>query len=90
MSESTDFKLDLGDKVYDEFTNFSGIIICRCQWIHNCNTYGVKTEKLKDGAPMDNVFFDEPQLVFVESCKERIKVKRDTGGPCKAVPVTNR
>lgn len=83
-----DFKLNLGDKVEDILTGFSGIIICRCQWIHNCNTYGVKPTVLKDGVPMDNQYFDEPQLVVVKN--KVVKEKRDTGGPCEAVPQTNR
>ena len=45
--KEANFKLNLGDKVEDMLTKFSGIIICRCQWLYNCNTYGVKPLVLK-------------------------------------------
>jgi hypothetical protein len=86
--EKPDFKLNLGDEVKDIFTGFTGLIVCRTQWIHNCNTYGVKPKKLKDGVPQENQFFDEPQLEIIE--KEVVKSKRDTGGPCSSVPCTAR
>ena len=82
------FKFDLGTEVEDIFTGFTGIIVCRCQWVHNCNTYGVKSRVLKDGVPQDNQFFDEPQLKVVK--EKVVKEEQDTGGPCEAVPMTNR
>lgn len=83
-----EFQFNLGDEVEDVITGYLGIITCRCQWLHNCNTYGVKSKTLKDSKPMDNEFFDEPQLKIVRS--NVVKAKRDTGGPCSMVPPTNR
>ena len=83
-----DFKLSLGDEVKDIITGFAGVVTCRSQWLHNCNTYGVKSKELKDGKPMDLQQFDEPQLKIIE--KKTIKEKRDTGGPCEAIFPTNR
>jgi len=71
-----DFKFDLGDEVRDIVTGFSGIIVSRSQWIHNCNTYGVKSKELKDGIPMANQWFDEPALEVIK--KKVVKEKRDT------------
>ena len=84
----TNFKFNLGDEVKDVFTGYSGIISCRSQWIHNCNTYGVKSKELKDGKPMPCEWFDEPQLELIE--EKKVKEKRDTGGPCSSVPQLNR
>lgn len=86
--KEVNFKFFLGDEVEDIFTGFSGIVTCRCQWIHNCNTYGVKPKVLKDGIPQDNQYFDEPQLKVVKN--KVVKAERDTGGPCAAVLPTNR
>ena len=84
----TDFKLDLGDEAEDIFTGFKGIIVNRSQWIHSCNTYGIQPKQLKDGKPQDKQWFDEPQLKIIK--KKVVKTKRRTGGPCAAVPATNR
>lgn len=55
-----EFKHALGDEVRDQITGFSGILVCRNQWVHNCNTYGVRPLELKDGVPQDLHYFDEP------------------------------
>ena len=83
-----DFKFNLGDQVEDNITQFNGIIVCRTQWLHNCNTYGVRSKELKDGAPVDLQYFDEPQLKCVLA--EEFESSRETGGPEKAVQQTNR
>jgi hypothetical protein len=83
-----EFKLNLGDKVKDVITGYTGIIVYRSQWLHNCNTYGVKSQDLKDGKPMDLQHFDEPQLEIIK--EKVVKEKRDTGGPCDTVIQTNR
>lgn len=82
------FKFELGDIVKDGITGHKGVIVCRSQWIHNCNTYGIQPQELKDGKPVERQHFDEPQLVLVKS--KVIKEKRDTGGPSKPVSQTNR
>lgn len=82
------FIFECGDEVVDMITGFSGVIIYRTQWMHNCNTYGVKSRKLKDGKPQEREQFDEPQLKLKK--KNVFKAKRDTGGPSKPVIRTNR
>ena len=82
------FKFNLGDEAEDIITGFLGIIVNRSQWIHGCNTYGLQSKELKDGIPKERVWFDEPQLKIV--IEKIIKEKRDTGGPCMAIPMINR
>lgn len=82
------FKFSLGDDVVDIITGFTGIIIYRSQWLHNCNTYGVRSRELKDGKIQDLQAFDEPQLKIKK--EKVVKEKRETGGPCPAITKTNR
>jgi hypothetical protein len=82
------FKFDVGDKVKDTITGFSGIVVYRTQWLNNCNTYGVAPQELKDGIPVKNQHFDEPQLLMVD--KESIKKSQGTGGPDRKIQRTNR
>ncbi len=46
---AADFKYQLGDRVKDKVTKFTGIIVGRGDHISGCDTYGVQTETLKDG-----------------------------------------
>lgn len=77
-TKNPDFAFFLGDEAKDKITGFSGIIICRSQYLHNCNTYGLRPTELKDGAPGDTVWFDEPQLDLV---KQKVHIARQSTGP---------
>ena len=80
-----DFKFELGDKLRDRITGFTGVCVYRTQWIHNCNVYGLQPDKLKDdGTTPDREQFDEPQLEVVE--QEVVEKSRKTGGPTAAMP----
>lgn len=83
-----DFKFNLGDKVRDVITGFYGIVVARTQWLNACNTYSVQPTELKDGVPQQKQHFDEPQLVLLE--EEVHPSSRNTGGPERPVPRTNR
>jgi len=91
MATHKEFAFDVGDEVRDTITAFTGVVVCRTQWLHNCNTYGVKPRELKDGRPQDSVHFDEPALELV--AKENVKTtpaEERTGGPERPIPQTNR
>lgn len=87
-----DFKFGLGDKVEDIITSFTGIVVCQCRWITNCDTYGVQSESLKDGVPQERTYFDEPQLVLLQANSIKIEKEKlkDPGGPERPVKCTNR
>ena len=81
---ATDFQFGLGDKVKDQITGFKGIVVCRAQWLNCCNTYTVKSVKLKDdGSTLKGETFDEPQLELIKLAV--IEPKRETGGPARAI-----
>lgn len=87
-NKAPEFKFKVGDEVVDEITGFGGVVVCRTQWLNNCNTYGVQPRKLKDGEPLKRQHFDEPQLVLTE--ENSFKGKHDTGGPTDGMVETNR
>lgn len=78
-----EFKFNLGDEVKDTITGFPGVVICRSQWLNNCNTYTVQSKKLKDGAPQTGQAFDEPQLTLLK--EKQVKTHQKTGGPIREV-----
>jgi len=83
-----EFKFNLGDKAKDIITGFEGVIIYRTQWINNCNVYGIKSQTLKDGLPLESKQFDEPQLELIED--KVIPESRRTGGPNDSPSEPNR
>lgn len=87
-TKEPEFKFDLGSKAKHKITGFTGIIVCRTQWLTNCNVYGIKSTELKDGRPIDSQHFDEAELDVLE--EKVIEPDRKTGGPTEAIPQTNR
>ncbi len=61
-----DKKIELGDLVKDPITGFEGVVICCSSWLNNCDTVGLRPQKLHDGKPLDAIFFDVPQLIIIE------------------------
>lgn len=81
-------KINLGDKVKDSVTGFTGIAVARTTWLHGCDRITIQPEKLsKEGKVVDNNTFDEMQLVLVKanaikSTREGAnKTNRIAGGP---------
>jgi len=65
--------IKLGDKVKDKITGFSGIVIGRTNWLNGCITIGVQSAEMKDGRPVDSVWFDEQRVDSTSTAT--------TGGP---------
>jgi len=61
----TEFKFELGQKVEDKITGFSGIIMGRAQYLTQCNCYGILNQKLKDDTekPKEWYWTDESRLI---------------------------
>lgn len=79
--------IELGDKVKDPITGFTGIVVAKTTWLHGCNRMQVQPQELtKDGAPKDGQVFDEMQLSLVkkaviQSTNARPVTEGKTGGP---------
>ncbi len=71
--------IELGDKVKDKVSGFTGIAIGVTKWLHGCNRIIVQPVVGKDGKYPDNASFDEPQLEVV-SKKKVPKGDGKTGG----------
>lgn len=73
-------KIKLGDKVRAKISGFEGIVVSRTEWINGCIRFGVQSEKLKDGKPIEEIWFDGGDLEMVKEKKVKAK-KKNTGGP---------
>jgi len=80
------FKLELGLKAKDKITGFTGILTARCQFLTGCNRYCIQPTNLKNGSPIDSLYFDEDQIEIIG---EGILAKSITGyepGACSPNP----
>ena len=81
-------RINLGDKVKDLVTGFSGIATGRTTFLNGCDRICITPPVDKDGKPGESAWFDEPQV-------ERVKANvvkqglRNTGGPMTSVPTRN-
>ena len=73
-----EFKFKTGDEVKDRITGFSGVVMCRTQYLTGCNRYSVMSKKLEDKRPAEWIAFDEDQLIETGKIK-KIKT-RNVGG----------
>ena len=55
-------KIKLGDRVTHGVTGYTGIVIGKTEWIYGCIRFGVQSETLKDGKPLEAQWFDEQEL----------------------------
>ena len=65
--------IELGDKVKDKITGYTGIVIGITAWQNGCRTIGVKSLRLKDGIPQDAHWMDENQLTVIQRKARVIK-----------------
>lgn len=79
--------IELGSKVKDKVTGFTGIAIGETKWLHGCLRYTVQPqERDKDGKIKTTETFDEPQLIVLEGpVKTKVTAtpiaERKSGGP---------
>lgn len=56
----------LGSRVRDLITGLTGIAIARTEWLYGCARVVVEPTELRDGKPMDAVWFDEQRVEEIE------------------------
>lgn len=59
-------KIELGDKVRDRVTGFTGICIGITTWLYGCRRIAIQPQELKDHSVIDAQSFDEPAIEVVE------------------------
>ncbi len=77
--------INLGDKVKDTISGFTGIVTCRHEYLNGCARLSVQPPVNKDGTLPEERTFDEPQLEVKKgrAVKEGQKL---TGGPERSMP----
>ncbi len=69
----------VGAVVKDTVTGFTGVVMCKSEWLNGCNRLALQATKLKDGRPTDLVHIDVAQCQLVSQPKT--KHQPQLGGP---------
>lgn len=56
---------ELGDRVHDPISGYTGIVIVVAHFLNGCARCGVQSEKLKDDLPQTEQHFDQAQLEVI-------------------------
>jgi len=80
------FKFELGKKVKDQITGFTGIITGRAEYLTGCVRYLV-TPKADKNNLKDSIWEDEARLKEIKI--KKVRKYRSTGGPMKYDPKIN-
>jgi hypothetical protein len=57
----------LGDLAKDVVTGYTGAVTAMTTHLHNCRRFALQPRELADGKPQDALWFDEPQVEFIEA-----------------------
>jgi len=68
----------LGEILKDKVTGFQGVAMCRTEYFTDCTHYGLCSQTLKDGKPLNWEYFDETRLVRIEGIP---KIEKESRGP---------
>lgn len=80
------FLHELGKKGKDKITGFTGILTSRCEFLTGCNRYCIQPTELKDGKPIDGIYFDEAQIEIVSEGLTAKDVQGEKKGACSPDP----
>ena len=80
------FEHELGIKVKDKISGFSGILTARVEFLTGCNRYCVQPKTLQDGVPIEGIYFDEEQLKYIGKGIKPSEVTGKKKGACSPNP----
>ncbi len=60
-----EFKFDNGQVLKDKVSGFQGVVVAKTHYYTGCRHYGLCSQELHDGKPVDWEWFDESRLFLV-------------------------
>lgn len=58
--------IKLGSVVRDNLTGFTGVATGRAEYLYGCTRVLIEPKELKEGKPMDSVWFDEQRIETIQ------------------------
>ncbi len=79
---SVKFKYENGDVLRDKVTGFTGVVMVRAEYSTGCIHFGIASNELKNGEPLDWHWFDQSRLELLESSVVQFEIPEgSTSGP---------
>lgn len=75
--------MKLGSKVRHVITGFEGIAIAKNEWLNGCKRVCIQPQKLKDGNPIEAIWFDAQEVQILSDKTEFMQEPTRSGGPQK-------
>jgi len=75
-------KFELGEVLKDKISGFQGVAMARCEYFTDCIHYGLCSQTMQNGKPMEWEYFDETRLVRVKGAK---KIEKETRVPTSGI-----
>lgn len=69
-------KFEMGEVLKDKVTGFQGVVMARTEYFTDCTHYGLCSQTLKDGKPIDWEWLDETRLIQVAGAERIVKESR--------------
>jgi len=79
-------KFELGKKVKDEITGFTGTITGYVQYLTGCDQYLIAPKVDKEGKPIEGRWYDENRIKEVKAVKVMIDTSKSNGA-CESAPI---
>jgi hypothetical protein len=80
------FLHELGKRGKDKITGFEGVLTARCEFLTGCSRYCIQPTELKDGKPIDSIYFDEAQIEIIGDGVSGKDVQGEKRGNCSPDP----
>lgn len=80
------FKHELGKRAKDKITGFEGIITSSVKYLTGCNRYHLQPTNLKEGIPIEGIYFDEAQVEILGDGIAPREVQGEDKGACSPDP----
>ena len=71
-----EFKFDNGQVLKDKVSGFQGVVVGRTEYDTGCRHYGLQSQELHDGKPVDWEWFDESRLILVAGSENVLEKSR--------------
>ena len=81
---TVNFKYENGDILKDKVTGLKGVVMVRAEYSTGCHHYGIQSEKLESGKPVDWEWLDQSRLELVK--KNAVAFSFDTAKPSGCFP----
>lgn len=76
----SEFEFQLGAVLRDIITGFEGVVMVRAEYYTGCIHYGLQSQKLHEGKPIDWEWIDSSRLILAEGKEVELKTQLSPSG----------